>query len=161
MTDHIDFQIDFNEELTLFHPDARTRDEVLDAAAQKLLELGYVLPSFGEALKEREQSYPTGIPFEENNVAIPHADSWHVRRSAIAACVLGAEVSFGSMADHQEFIPVRLVFVLALVDSKSHLSLLQVLMKSLQNPELTCALSGAPNRETACGLIKDGIFSRF
>ncbi|MDR1621786.1 MAG: PTS sugar transporter subunit IIA [Synergistaceae bacterium] len=161
MMDQIDFQIDFNEELTLFHPDARDADEVLDAAAHKLLELGCVLPSFGEALKERERSYPTGIPFEANNVAIPHADSEYVRRSAMAACVLGTEVSFGNMADRQELIPVRLVFVLALADSKSHLSLLQVLMKSLQNPELTGALSSAPNRETACKLVKDGIFSSF
>ena len=153
-------QIDFNEELTLFHPDARTRDEVLDAAAQKLLELGYVWPSFREALKEREQSYPTGIPFEGNNVAIPHADSQHVRRSTVAACVLETEVSFGSMVDRQAFIPVKLVFVLALADPESHLSLLQVLMKSLQNPELMGALLKAPNRKTACGLIKDGIFSR-
>jgi hypothetical protein len=38
---------------------------------------------------------------------------------------------------------------------------LQALTKSLQDPELIGALLSAPDGKTACGLIKDGIFSRF
>ena len=39
-------------------------------------------------LKEREKVFSTGLNFEEMGIAIPHTDSIHVNRQAIAVGIL-------------------------------------------------------------------------
>lgn len=152
-------QIEFSRDLVVFHPDAKTKDDVLHAMAQRLMELGYVKPSFEQALKDREASYPTGVPLGKNNVAIPHAEGKHVTRSAILACVLKDDVLFGSMADKNDLIPVRVVVALVLTDAKKHLSLLQTLMKSMQQSAVTDALLDCSDAQAVYEILSDHIFA--
>lgn len=152
-------QIEFSRELVVFHPDAKSKDEVLHVMAQRLEELGYVKPSFEQALKDREANYPTGVPLEKNNVAIPHAEGKHVNRSAILACILEDDVFFGSMADKNDMLPVRIVVALVLTDAKKHLSLLQTLMKSVQQTAVTDALLDCGDAQAAYDILSDNIFA--
>ena len=152
-------EVDFVPELVLFHPEAASRDDLFRLASSRLLELGYVEPTFEEALLERERSYPTGLPMEEVNVAIPHADAKHVRRSAIMVCITEEDILFHNMADVDEELPVRVVFVLALADAKRHLSLLQELMTSLQDTLLTQSLQEAPDAGAVYDIVRSQIFS--
>lgn len=51
-----------------------TDREVLQIIGKLLLEKGYVKESFGNALIEREEKYPTGLAMVPYPVAIPHTD---------------------------------------------------------------------------------------
>lgn len=150
--------VDFSPELVLFHPTAATRDDLLRLAAAELLAQGNVRSSFSEALLERERDYPTGLPMEDVNVAIPHADARHVERSSIMVCIMQNDISFRNMADAAEELPVRIVFVLALADAKKHLSFLQELMTCLQDAELTRSLLDAPDGAAVFDIVQSRIF---
>ena len=68
--------------------EAKTNEEIIRILAGKLEKLGYVKPSYADAVVRRELSMPTGLPLErEENVAVPHTDPEHVIRAGIAfAC---------------------------------------------------------------------------
>lgn len=151
--------VDFSPELVLFHPAAAAREDLLRLAAATLLAQGYVRPSFEEALLERERNYPTGLPMEEINAAIPHADAKHVERSSILVCIMKDDVFFRNMADVEEELPVRIVFVLALADAKKHLSLLQELMTCLQDAKLTRSLLEASDGTAVFDIVQSRIFA--
>jgi len=60
--------------------EAKTNEEIIRILAGKLEKLGYVKPSYADAVVSRELTMPTGLPLErEENVAVPHTDPEHVQ----------------------------------------------------------------------------------
>ena len=97
-------------------------------------EKGYVKDGFFQALVEREKSFPTGLPMEGDiKAAIPHADPAYVIKPAVAVGVLKNPVAFGEMGSSDRMVMCKLIFVLALKDSKNHLDLLRNLMDFFVN----------------------------
>lgn len=68
----------------LYYPNTRyaSREELFEDVSRRLVALGYVDDSFERAIKEREESYPTGLPLDPP-VAIPHTDGTHVKHDVI------------------------------------------------------------------------------
>ena len=95
-------------------------DEGLDtfAVEDRLVKImhggGWIKDSFGSALCEREQNYPTALDAGGINVAIPHCDPGHVNRGAICAAVLKHPVAWRRMDDPAQTCDVSLVVMLAL-----------------------------------------------
>ncbi|MGX7109464.1 PTS sugar transporter subunit IIA [Facklamia miroungae] len=113
-----------------------TKEEVLNNLSQRLIEEGVVKPSFKQAILEREETYPTGLQFEDYSIALPHTESEHVIQSQIAIMTLDKPVTFYEMATADKEIEVKTVFMLALKDSQQHLAILQKVMELLQNKEV-------------------------
>ncbi|MGP4075974.1 PTS sugar transporter subunit IIA [Halobacillus sp. K22] len=122
-----------DESIILLDVEAETRDEVLTTMGNNLVNKSLVQPSFVPAIIERENEFPTGLPTAGVSVAIPHTDVEHVIQKNISVAILKSEVGFGVMGDDSEQVPVKIVFMLAMDEAHSQLSLLQKLMQIFQD----------------------------
>ncbi len=123
-----------NENLIVPHLQARSATEAISVLAELLRSQGYVRDTFPSSVLEREKTFATGLPTPEIQVAIPHADVEHVIRPAIAIGVLDDPVEFGEMGNPGATVRVSIVFMLAVVQAQSLVSLLQSLVGLFQNP---------------------------
>lgn len=121
--------------LSLVRPPVSTATDVLEAVAALALERGFVRPSFTQALVDRERDHPTGLPTPVP-VAIPHADTEHVLRPALAAVLLDPPVPFGEMGGAGGDVAVRLAVVLMVTDPARQVGLLSRLITALRRPDL-------------------------
>ncbi|GLC87153.1 PTS sugar transporter subunit IIA [Lysinibacillus piscis] len=119
-------------ELQADHP---TKEAVITCLAEKLYEQQYVKESYSAAVLAREVIYPTGLPLANTGVAIPHTDSVHVLKPAIAVSMLKNPVSFCVMGSPDSQVEVSMVLMLAISDPESQLELLQRLMGIFQDAE--------------------------
>ncbi len=133
----------FDPKVILLNIEANNADEALILLAKKLLSEGYVKESFIQAILDREAEFSTGLPGFGRGVAIPHADPQHVNASVLAVATLKHPVEFRMMGNHDEKIAVEVMFMLALKESHSHMSVLQSLMDVIQNESLLTQIKEA------------------
>ena len=120
---------------------ASTGEEVIRLLAGRLEKLGYVRPTYADAVVTREAKMPTGLPVgRDANVAVPHTDPQHVIRPGVAVATLARPVAFASMEDPDEDVLVGLVFMLAINDKDRQIDMLQQIMEIVQSPEKIDAL---------------------
>ena len=120
---------------------ASTGEEVIRLLAGRLEKLGYVRPTYADAVVAREAKMPTGLPVgRDANVAVPHTDPQHVIKPGVALATLARPVAFASMEDPDEDVPVGLVFMLAINDKDRQIDMLQQIMEIVQSPEKIDAL---------------------
>ena len=117
--------------------------DVITALAGRLVALGKVRPTYAAAVIARERTMPTGLPLGPINVAVPHTDVEHVLSPALAVAVLRRPVTFGSMDDADERIPVRIVFAMALTDKDAQIDMLQNIAGLIQNEAALGSLAAA------------------
>lgn len=96
--------------INVLAPDAET---VITLLAERLEATGAVELGYGAATIAREHKHPTGLPTQPFCIAIPHAGTEGVNRSAIAVASLQEPVIFQNMADPDEELAVELVLLLA------------------------------------------------
>lgn len=147
----------FNPKLMVLDLEAYTVTEVLTRLSNRLFTEGYVKESFTQAILERETEFSTGLPGLGRGVAIPHADPEHVNASVIAVGILRNPVQFKMMGNHDETIEVEVVFMLALKESHSHMSVLQSLMDVIQNESLLKQIKEAATQDTLFQLMSANI----
>lgn len=133
------------------------RASLLRDISSQLVRAGYVRETFGQALLDREETFPTGLPTKSMHVAIPHTDVEHVIAPAIAVARLAAPVTFGEMGSRDRTVDVELVLVLAVADSSEQLGLLQELIGMFSDGDLMTALRGAPTANDLFTLINERI----
>lgn len=114
------------------HLDVSDAEDVLRSLSGRLLDAGAVDLDFPEALRIREQQYPTGLP-TPIPTAIPHADPEHVLTPGLAIASLARPVPFGEMGGSGGTVDVRLVVMPLLTDARAHLTALQRLMGLLRD----------------------------
>ncbi len=125
-----------SEDLILVGEKAASPKEVLNKLAGLLGERGYVKDSFLQALLDREEAYPTGLQTSVTGVAIPHTDTAHVVKPALAIATLDSPVSFRAMDNPQKEIPVELIIVMAIKEPAMQLEALQKIMQVLQDESI-------------------------
>lgn len=124
--------------------EAESPEQVIRLLAGKLEALGYVKPSYADAVVKREQTMPTGLPLGQAiNVAIPHTDPEHVIRPGVALGVLATPVAFANMEEPDERVPVGVVFLLAIDDKDKQIDMLQEIMETIQDPATLGGLARA------------------
>ncbi|MGY4690720.1 PTS sugar transporter subunit IIA [Salibacterium sp. K-3] len=122
-----------DETLILDDIQASDAEDVLRNMADNLYQHDLVKESYIQAVIDREKEYATGLPTKGPAVAIPHTNKEHVRQKTLSIGVLKEPVDFGIMGEEEETVPVELVFMLAMDDEHSQLSMLQQLMKIFQD----------------------------
>ncbi|MEG0076640.1 PTS sugar transporter subunit IIA [Anaerorhabdus sp.] len=144
-----------NEDLVILDVDVEDKKDVLGILATKMLEMNIVKDTYLQGVLNREQVYPTGLLLGDFNVAIPHTDSSHVNKNAIAIAKLKKPVKFKYMADPKMDVEVSLIFMLAISDPKNQVPVLSLLMNILSNQDNVSALANARNKDEFLQILKE------
>lgn len=136
--------------------EASDSEAVIRRLAGALEALGYVRPSYVEAVLKREAQMPTGLPMGgDSNVAVPHTDPEHVLRAGIALATLARPVEFANMEDPDEAVPVRIVFMLAIDDKDRQIDTLQQVLMTIQDEALVERMLASKTAEDLHRLLAD------
>lgn len=146
-----------SKDLIKIQVEAKNSEEVIRYLGGVLEEKGFVKDTYTDAVVAREKIYPTGLPSNGVTVAIPHTDSNHVNRSALAIAVLKEPVEFYMMGGTGELLNARIVFLLAISNSKEQLELLKSLMGLFQNKEVLEGIAKAETSEDICKILEEVI----
>lgn len=125
----------FNNSLIAFDLQAKDARNVIDDLAGRMHAQGLVAADYGEQTWRRELDHPTGLPTKPFCIAFPHADADGVQQSALGVAVLRQPVTFQNMADPDEGLDVRLVFMLANRDPEEQIQTLRNLAVLFGQPE--------------------------
>ncbi|AMD87373.1 PTS sugar transporter subunit IIA [Actinomyces radicidentis] len=110
------------------------QEDFFNRMVEKLRASGYVEDTFLDAIKAREEIYPTALPTQPEAIAIPHSDAIHVIEPFIASTRLAKPVLWHEMANNDETHPVRFIFMLGFKKEDGHVELLQILLENFQDP---------------------------
>jgi PTS system galactitol-specific IIA component len=133
--------------------EARDGVDAIRQLARKLADKGHVLPSFEEAAVKREKRSPTGLPFPDAPVALPHAEPEHVASAACAVAVLASPVKFREMGSPAVQLDAKIVVMPALTAKEQAAAGLASLLEMLQDAELRAALLAATTPEAMLAAI--------
>ena len=114
---------------------ADSAQEAIRKLGGALQQKGIVKDTYVDAVLQREEIFPTGLPTPEIHVAIPHTDPEHVIKPAIMLGVLKKPVVFGEMGNPDSQLDVQLICMLAIAKSDSLINLLEKLVVAFQDPE--------------------------
>lgn len=147
------------KELIQLDIDSENTDQVFEYMADKLQGLGFVRPTFLEAIKRREKDYPTALGIEPYAVAIPHTDPECIIRPFIAPIRLVKAVKWREITGSGNLCDVKFIFMLGFHQNSgpesadAHIELLQILVQNLQDSELMQKLDTAKSVDEYRALI--------
>ncbi|WP_018924605.1 PTS sugar transporter subunit IIA [Salsuginibacillus kocurii] len=147
----------FDESVILLDIEGTSNEEVLAKMGETLHNKGLVKESYVDAVIAREKEFPTGLPTSGISVALPHTDAEHVYHKGICIGVVKDKVEFGIMGDDSETTAVKLVFMLAMDEPHSQLSLLQQLMQIFQDEDTLKQLVNQTEKQAIKNLIEEKI----
>ncbi|MDO9545691.1 MAG: HPr family phosphocarrier protein [Pelolinea sp.] len=146
----------FHEENLLMPLEAKTKEEAIEELGNLLLKNGYVKESFVPAVIAREKEFATGLPTSEIGVAIPHTDSHHVLKQAVAVGLLPESVKFCEMGDSFDAeVDVRLIFMLAVPDKDKVMTMLKQVMSVIQDPDFLKSIAQTSDRSKIAVIMNE------
>ena len=128
--------------------------EVLQIMSGILQEKGYVKDSYTDALLEREELSPTGLPVEPVSIAIPHTDPCHVIRPCVIVLKLKQPVRFKEMANPEHMVDAAWIFGLVFDDGNRQLPLLASVIELAQDETAMNGLMEAKDKEEIYAVVK-------
>lgn len=131
-----------------------SRDDAIRAAAAPLLAAGKITPDYIDAVIDRENEFPTGLP-AALGVAIPHADPEQVLEEGISIVTLENPVIFHGMGAPEEKIEVYLLFFLAIKDGASQVEILQQIVSIIQDEMVLHKIKDAKSTEKVYNLLNE------
>ncbi|ADQ13625.1 PTS sugar transporter subunit IIA [Halanaerobium hydrogeniformans] len=146
-----------SEKLIIFSNKANKKEDILLEMSELLSKNGYVKNSFYDGIKNREESFPTGLITPSGNVAIPHTDSEHVKKPAIAVAVLKSPVNFYRMDDASEKIEVDIIFMLAIKEKENQVGVISNLISAFKGSNLLGDLKKSNSKEEAFKYMKNNL----
>lgn len=128
-------QIDLaiEEELILVKEKISSREDIIKKLGGMLLDNGYVKATYTQAVLNREVEYPTGLQARVTGVAIPHTDTEHVIKPAVAIATLEEAVIFNGMGMPDTKVDVDIVIMLAIHDPKQVIRILRSVIFILED----------------------------
>ena len=128
------YLIDFLKEKMIWL-DNRCRNtiELFQMVSDQALQLDLVTTSFLSKINERESCFPTGIQLNGYGIAIPHTDPDCIKEQFIGIIIPQKTISFKSMENEKQVVNVDLIFILGLNQPHCQLTVLQQIMRVIQN----------------------------
>lgn len=112
-----------------------TRDEILEQVGEVFVRDGIVKEAFIEAIKKREENFPTGLILEGGTkTAISHSDDEYVLKDKIAIIISEEPIVFKSIEDLNKEIECNIFFIMALTKENKN-DILVVLMSLFEEHE--------------------------
>lgn len=134
------------ENLILLDYKADSKEELLRNLAAILEDLGFVKESYGQAIIDRENHYPTGLNTLGVKVAMPHTDPIHVHKPAILVAKLTHPIVFKEMGNGVNDVEASLIFMLAITNPERHVTTLGKLMSIFSDKDSLVSLYEAPTK---------------
>ncbi len=106
----------FTPELVFFDWECATPDEVFARLEGELAPRGYIAEGWLNAVRTREDAYPTGLAMPAANIAIPHTDPGFVAKPYIAVVKPAVPVTFNAMAGMGAPVPAQIVINLGIAE---------------------------------------------
>ena len=134
MTDQTQpFTID--EDLILVNQKVDSPEQIIKKLGGLLFTQGYVKDSYIQAVLEREKVYPTGLKARVTGVAVPHTDTEHVNKPAVAIATLQNPVIFHGMGMPDTEVSAYIVMMLAIHDPKLVVNILRKVILVIEKDE--------------------------
>lgn len=118
----------FSSELVFFDWGCATPGEVFAQLESELAPRGYIADGWLDAVRAREDAYPTGLAMPAANIAIPHTDPGFVAKPYIAVVKPATPVTFNAMAGMGAPVPAQIVINLGIAEPGGQVEALQALM---------------------------------
>ena len=147
-------KFDINEDNILVDVEADSREDVIRQLGALLEKNGYVKGTFTEAVLKREVTFPTGLQTTVMGLAIPHTDTEHVKRSAVAIATLKRPVVFQAMDSPDVGVPVHVVMMLAVSDPKMVVHVLRKVLSILEDEEALHAFRKVRSRQEVREIVE-------
>lgn len=137
----------FKPELVFFDFEAKDREDFFEKMNALLTEKGYVKDTWLNAIKTRENNYPTGLACEQVSVAIPHVDPEHIAKPYIAIVVPKKPITFQGMAGMPD-VNAELIFNLGLLKhAEDQVAVLQALMNIFMNADAVAEIKAQTTQQ--------------
>jgi len=144
------------EDLVFIDFKATNKEQLISVIVDKLVNEGYVKKDYAKDVISRENKFPTALPTEPINVAIPHAENDHnVIVPAIVVVKLAQPVTFYKMGENTRELDVSLIFLLAVKGSKTQLSILPKLISIFSDLKKMKKLSIASSPLEILDVVKE------
>lgn len=121
--------------LVFYNQRFEDQNQLFDFMADELEKQNYVTEQFREAIKIREQNFPTGLQLQHLNVAIVHTDVEYSKTEKLVIIKLEKPITFRNI---ETLEPLEVGFIIGLIlqDSQNHLEVLRNISQFLQNEEV-------------------------
>lgn len=147
-----------HEDLVDFRYELKESEDVFKACNEKLLSKKYVNNGFYDAVTEREKQYPTGLKFENVEIAIPHTDIQYINTPFIYVNkLIDCDVSFVHMGTDDQLVKPEFVIILGITDPKEQVNLLSFLMKLFSDDQFISDIQQAENEKQLFNVFVEGI----
>ncbi|MDU5333984.1 PTS sugar transporter subunit IIA [Enterococcus sp.] len=134
------------------------QEALFDQLSDALMQKGIVNEGFAQALKDREQEFPTGLPVK-HGVAIPHTDGSLVQSDQLIFATLTNPVVFNEMGgEDEDTIDVSVIVMLAVKDGPKHLEVLQKLIESIQKEGFVESLVNAKESSEMLEIVNQYLY---
>ena len=91
------YELVIDEKIILVKELIKDKEEIIRKLGGLLLANGFVKDTYTQAVYDRELVYPTGLKARVTGVAVPHTDTTHVIKPAVAIATLKHPVIFNGM----------------------------------------------------------------
>ena len=127
----------------MYHTEFATRDALFKGATDFLVSKGFATEEFEEALKDREERFPTGLPTIPAT-AIPHSDGTYAKEDVLLCISNKTPIQFYEMGSKKErTVEAKVIFILLVDDKITHLEQLQRLMEKTRDIDFLSRLQEA------------------
>lgn len=152
-----EFTID--KKLVLVRDHATGREDIIRKLGSLLLENGFVKDSFTNAVLEREIAYPTGLKARVTGVAVPHTDTEHVIKPAVAIATLENPVVFKGMGAPDTEVEVNIVLMLAIHNPKEVVNVLRKIIFIIEDDDAMRRILDATQKEKITEIMNSHILA--
>ncbi|HUV16440.1 MAG TPA: PTS sugar transporter subunit IIA [Pelolinea sp.] len=146
-----------DEKLILVKEPVSGKEEIITKLGALLFDNGYVEDTFTQAVLEREIVYPTGLKARVTGVAVPHTDTEHVIRPAVAIATLKDPIIFHGMGAPDTEVEVDIVLMLAIHDPKEVVNVLRKVIFVIEDDEALQKIQSAKNKTDIKKIMRDHI----
>ena len=140
----------FTPELVFFDWECATPGEVFARLEGELAPRGYIVDGWLDAVRTREDAYPTGLAMPAANIAIPHTDPGFVAKPYIAVVKPAASVTFNAMAGMGAPVSAQIVINLGIAEPGGQVEALQALMNIFMDADAAADVLG---QTTSQGMV--------
>jgi PTS system galactitol-specific IIA component len=128
-------ELSIEENLILVKEKVTSQEEIIHKLGSMLFENGFVRDTYTQAVLDREIEYPTGLQARVTGVAIPHTDTEHVLKPAVAIATLKDPIIFNGMGMPDTKVKVDIILMLAIHDPKLVVRILRKVIFILEDDD--------------------------
>ncbi|MDB1566050.1 MULTISPECIES: PTS sugar transporter subunit IIA [Lactobacillaceae] len=143
----------FTKDLVNLNVNATDANELFNLVGEDAHAKGYANADYVEGLKKREQSYPTGLIFQNLELAIPHVDPEYVVKPFIYVARTTKPIAWLQMGDSKEMSTKNFLF-LGIKEPQKQVGLLSAIIASFQDADFISDFISATDADSMTELLK-------